>query len=345
MYYFPHSFKTNNNKTILNSNSGLYVNSGKNALKIIINQLSLPLNGYIAVPAFVCNSVIEAIDESGHKPYFLDFKDSISFWSNYDEIIKQTCQVNAILIVHLYGFYHPDTASILKFAEQNKIPVIHDVAQSYGINEDLFGKHPIVYSFGPGKSSTAALGGEIKNIDANLKYFTTPTFKTKIKSQLFYYSRFYNHPLSKISKFLNQKLANLLKENNKIYLASRFQINKINSVKYFLPEIKTERYIRYNILKEALGLNSYYKLCYDNNNGQYFKLIFKVKNEPDLFKKYLIKNNVPFYNLFSDIEKQRMSLDFPLFTENALHIFEISCERTIPIEEIERISKILVLFK
>jgi hypothetical protein len=344
MYYFPHSFKLTDNKILKPFNSGNYVNSGKSALKIAFKKLNLPINSLIAVPAFVCNSVIEAIEEVGYRPHFLDFKNENSFWANYNDVLNKNINVQAILLAHLYGFCHPNTPKITDFAKQNNIPIIHDAAQSFGIDELLFGNSPVVYSFGPGKSTSAALGGEVKNVELILADYQTPSLKHHLKARLFFYSRFHKHPYSIIATLIGNKLSGILKTESAIVKMTDFQVNKAEFVKQNIEVIRQERVERYQLLKNAINLNKQFSLCYDDDIGQYFKLVFTVNKQFDVFKSYLIKHQIPFYNLYTDIFKNRNLNTDSLFAKQGPSIFEISCEKSIPLCEFERIAKLLIAY-
>ncbi|MBK6836139.1 MAG: DegT/DnrJ/EryC1/StrS family aminotransferase [Bacteroidetes bacterium] len=66
----------------------------------------------------------------------MDLKAEGTFWSVYDEEILRKEDVKAIIITHLYGFLHPNTNNIIEICQRNSIKLIHDAAQSFGIDEN-----------------------------------------------------------------------------------------------------------------------------------------------------------------------------------------------------------------
>ena len=123
---------------------------------------------------------------------------------------------------------------------------------------------------------------------------------------------------------------------------TNFQIKKAELVKQNIDSLKQERIQRYQLLKNAITINNQFSLCFDDDNGQYFKIVFNVHKQPDVFKLYLLKHQIPYYNLHADIFKNRDLAETPLFTKYAPSIFEISCERSITLVECERIVKLLI---
>src|ERR1700751_2805109 len=149
------------------------VNSGTNALRLLLRSFNLSVNDKVAIPAFVCDSVKYAVEQEKLTPVLFDLKPDNSFWTFYDlEYIKLE-NIKTVVLVHLYGFIHPDTKEIVEFCKNNNIKLIHDSAQSYGIDEKFLNEGDgIVYSFGPGKSTTAAGGAWIKILEENKNIFS-----------------------------------------------------------------------------------------------------------------------------------------------------------------------------
>src|SRR3990167_9229671 len=136
------------------------VDSGTGALRLLLRNLNLSKGAKVAIPAFVCDSVSRAVILEGLVPVFFDLIDA-TFWTDYEEKKIKDENIKAVIVVHLYGFIHPASERITRFCRDSQIKLIHDAAQSFGINESLLAadNNGVFYSFGPGKSSTACCGG------------------------------------------------------------------------------------------------------------------------------------------------------------------------------------------
>ncbi|HXB39767.1 MAG TPA: DegT/DnrJ/EryC1/StrS family aminotransferase [Bacteroidia bacterium] len=320
------------------------VNSGKNALRLALRNLQLPSQSKVAIPAYTCIAVNEAVREENLEPVLFDMHSATSYWTNYDseKLLKEN--IKAIVLVHLYGFIHPDTEVLTNFCLANNIKLVHDAAQSYGINENILMKgNGIIYSFGPGKSLTAAGGGWIKGItnefySKNVK-FNSSSLLSNIYSELFLKTRIYGYTFifsDKIKSFINARLKYSTKE---ITSMSNFA-KQVNSYSLLIQnDMASARKRNYSTLKEAVSTNKKIKIPYDDNKGQYFKLIPFVENDVEDFKNYLLKNNIPHFALFKPEYTKNSSL--ANFQKNGHNFIDISCEASIPPEEINRIADLL----
>ncbi|HTA62761.1 MAG TPA: DegT/DnrJ/EryC1/StrS family aminotransferase [Bacteroidia bacterium] len=343
-YYFPSFIQNPNIKQEILPQLEVTVNSGTNALRLLLRSFNLTANDKVAVPSFVCNSVKQAVEQEKLAPALFDLKPDNSFWTSYNFDRIKTENIKVIILVHLYGFIHPDTNEIINYCETNKIKLIHDAAQSYGIDEQFILRGDgIVYSFGPGKSTTAAGGAWIKNFGGNKSFFTfnKPTLLSfqNTKGRLFLKSRIFGYQFNQYEKLLNVIVNKI--HSTSIFRMSDFQLKMASYSISNLKEVIPFRKKRYNILKTATVKNSLLKIAYEDNNGLYFKIIFFVENEVDKFKAFLNQNDVPFFTLFNETEK----IGLENFDKNATKFIEISCETSIPENEIERIVGLLNSYK
>jgi dTDP-4-amino-4,6-dideoxygalactose transaminase len=321
------------------------VNSGTNALRLLLRNFNLSANDKIAIPAFVCDSVRYAVEQEKLTPILFDLKPDNSFWTSYDIDLMKSENIKAVILVHLYGFIHPDTKEIVDFCESNNIKLIHDAAQSYGIDEKKLNKgNGIVYSFGPGKSTTAAGGAWIKTFEENESFFTLnkPTLFSfqNAKAKLFLKTRIFGYKLSKYDNFLNKILSKT--HSNVIFSMSSFQLKMASYSVSKLSEISPFRQKRYLIIKEAALKTSLLTIVNSDTEGLNFKIIFFIKNEVNKFKKYLELNSVPYFTLFNEIQEND---ELTNFKKNAQKFVEISCEASIPESEIKRIANLISNFK
>src|ERR1700757_237349 len=321
------------------------VNSGTNALRLLLRSFNLSVNDKIAIPAFVCDSVKYAVEQEKFTPILFDLKPDNSFWTSYDMDLIKSSNIKVVILVHLYGFIHPDTKEIVDFCESNNIKLIHDAAQSYGVDEKKLNKGgAIIYSFGPGKSTTAAGGAWIKTFEENESFFTLskPTLFSfqNAKAKLFLKTRIFGYKLSKYDNLLNKILNKT--HSNVIFSMSSFQLKMASYSISRLSEITPFRQKRYLIIKEAALKNPLLTIVNSDAGGLNFKIILFIKNDVNKFKNYLEINSVPYFTLFDKIQKNDELVNF---RKNAQKLVEISCEASIPESEVERIANLISDFK
>jgi len=342
-YYFPSILPDLSLKKI---NSIIYdtVNSGENGIRLLLRQLNLPAKSKVAVPIFVCDSLKNAILKENLLPFYLDLKNDQTFWADY-KFVFNFSEVGAIILVHLYGFIHPDTNEIMALAKQKNIPLIHDAAQSFGIYENaLTYSNGIVYSFGPGKSSTAAGGAIIKSIEKDFyksNCRATNNFLQTLKAKFFLKSRIYNYHFSIIDK-ITYRFINKIKYKDEIAGMTTFQKMAASNAIILVDESKQTRRNNYQIIKNSIENNVQLSIAFDDNKGLYFKIILRVENKVTLFKKYLEQNLIPYFNLYNSLVIDKIIFNlYPQFSKNASSFIEISTEASIPTKEIERIAFVL----
>ncbi|HXU27334.1 MAG TPA: DegT/DnrJ/EryC1/StrS family aminotransferase, partial [Bacteroidia bacterium] len=136
-YYFPSFIQKINFEQEISPQLKITVNSGTNAIRLLLRSFNLVSNDKVAIPAFVCDSVKYAVEQEKLTPIQFDLKTENSFWTSYDLNRIKTENIKVVILVHLYGFVHPDTLEIVDFCERNNIKIIHDAAQSYGIDEQF----------------------------------------------------------------------------------------------------------------------------------------------------------------------------------------------------------------
>lgn len=340
-YYFPTFITSVKVKAPALKDFIYTVNSGKNALRLGLRNLGLPAGSKIAIPAFTCVAVSEAVKEEGLKPVTFDIYPDGNYWTNYSADRILTEGIKGIVLVHLYGFIHPDTGSLSDFCIKDNIKLIHDAAQSYGIDENLLLQgNGIVYSFGPGKSLTAAGGGWIKGINSDFYNKNCQQTESTAVARQFLKSRIYGYHYTlwdKISALFGRK------KNEQISRMSEFA-KQVNAYAISTQqEITPARKSNYGILKKAIEQNALFSIPYDDQKGQYFKMILLVKENPASFKKYLLENKVPFFSFPDRLMAQESK--HPNLKKYAEGFIELSTEACLPKEEMERIAVILKNYK
>jgi dTDP-4-amino-4,6-dideoxygalactose transaminase len=338
-YYFPGFVDTLKAYAEPTPELRFVVNSGQNGLRLLIRNLSLEQKSKIAVPAFVCSATTEAVKKEGFQPVPFDLYPK-SYWTRYDEKFILDNNIRAIVLVHLYGFQHPDTVQLTDFCLSNKISLIHDAAQTYGLDEHLLLRgNGVVYSFGPGKTLTGAGGGWVKGIDEKFYNANCSKPASDSISKQFLASRIYGYRprlFGKIrSKFFSPALSDRILKMSKYALGvNAYVLSKLTSVK-----IKRKK--NYDILRTVLWDSKKLSIPYDDGKGQYFKLVLAVNSDPDTFKRHLDKNTVPYF-CQGDSLPELLSLEN--YTKWRKHFVEISTEASLPLKEIERVAGVLKSF-
>jgi dTDP-4-amino-4,6-dideoxygalactose transaminase len=345
-YYFPTAIDSLQFNQDISPELKFNVNSGANAIRTLLRSFNLPIKSRVAIPAFVCSSVKQAVEAENLTPILFDLKPEDTFWTSYDFNLVSELKIKAIILVHLYGFVHPDAEDIANFCEGNNIKLIHDAAQSYGINEQYLMKGDgIVYSSGPGKSTAAAGGAWIKNhhIRTLFQVNKSPLLHFQnLRARLFLKSRMYGYCLNNYEKALRLILNKIYVNQTGIYTMSSFQLKMTSYLISNLSIISILRNERYFLLEEAIKNNPFFKIICKDSNGLNFKIVFFVLEDIDRFKLFLTQNKIPYFSLITSVEKNHTLFNFK---NNASRILEISCESSIPKEEIKRISSILQSYK
>lgn len=352
-YYFPGLFSdtvfSEIEKKTVQFPFEYHLNSGENALRLLLRSFQLKPKAKVAIPAFVCSSVKNAVIREGLTPVLFDLKNDDTFWTAYDlDKIKST-QIKVVLLVHLYGFIHPDTATVVEFCRKNDIKLIQDAAQSYGIDKHKISGAPVVYSFGPGKSTTAGGGAIVVGFedakryrDAIKQYSVFQERIVKIASKFFLRSRIYGHSIgfmdSLLKRMIEKIYTKVISPNSLYPMVPLQQVLAVEAMNLIVQK-KVDRGLRHQLLKDSLKNSSHLLLAYDDMEGMYFKFVLFVKGDVDAFQNYLSKKEVPFFRLFENTWTAEEGN--PFFKTTANRFFEISCEASIPLEEMNRVANVL----
>lgn len=340
-YFFPGPIaKTNFVKVNINKEL-LYYNSGETCIYLLLKSFNLKKEELVMVPAFVCDSVKNAIYNAGLKPYYIDLISDSSFWSDYNIKLIAKNNIKVILLTHLFGEIHPQNKNIIKFSKNNKVYLIHDACQSYGINEKILKNGSIIYSFGAGKSTTAAGGGAIKLNGENIinNSPNNPLFLSKIRTKIFFKKRVFNSKITFTDRLLWQILIRIKPRN--ISTMTKFQIQCANYIMSKINNIELPRKQKFNLLDDYLQSSSKIIVLNDLKYGIFYKMVLFVK-DGDKFSEYLHKNSIPFYRMSIDLKVDCNQFGkLKNFIKSSNNIFQISTEHVLPDQEIKRIGELL----
>jgi dTDP-4-amino-4,6-dideoxygalactose transaminase len=344
-YFFPSPITTLDIPPVQGIEPPFTVNSGENALRLLLRSFKLNPGSKVAIPQFVCDAVSNAVFNEGLNPLALDTYPN-AYWTNYDKTILDKEKPLALVLVHLYGFLHPDTYTIIEYCKANNIKLIHDLAQSFGVDESSLTYGSIFYSFGPGKSTTAAGGGIIKEIDTSSykANISKPNKWVDKKAKIFLETRIYGYELN-TSDRLKDTIAAKLSNGNQINAMSPFQRLAAQYAMQLVNNVQAERNKRHTLLIEAIKGSPALSVPYDTPNGLHFKIILQVKDNVGRFEHYLADNKVPYFCLFNAEETKDAPKELENFRNTGYTFVEISTEASIPMHEIERVAGILKNYK
>ncbi|HXC06202.1 MAG TPA: DegT/DnrJ/EryC1/StrS family aminotransferase [Bacteroidia bacterium] len=277
------------------------VNSGKNAIRLLLRSYGLAKGSTVALPAYVCDSLKEAVLQEGFTPLYLDLKTDGTYWTDYNHPEINQHKVPAVILVHLYGFIHPDTEQIMEVCRKNKLFLLHDAAQSYGIDEfKLTYTSGLVYSFGPGKSSTAAGGAVVKGLDPEFykKHVSAPPFYAlqNLRSKQFLKSRVATHRSTSRDKVINRFLPRI-PEDKGIRTMCSLQIRAATAAMELVHKLRNTRKSNYQMLVQALARHPLLKIAYDDGDGLYFKMVLSVEGGAGKFKTYLQEHHISCFSV------------------------------------------------
>lgn len=146
--------------------------SGRSAIVLALKAIGVEKGDRVAVQAYTCMVVANAIHAVGAKPVFIDV-DNHGNMSSLDLKQKIDSQVRAIIIQHTFGI-PADLNRILAVANERGIRTIEDCAHALGGEKDgkqlgTFGDIGI-FSFGSDKVISTSRGGAITTSSKELAH-------------------------------------------------------------------------------------------------------------------------------------------------------------------------------
>ena len=307
------------------------VNSGTDALILILKALNISHLDEVIVPAHTYASTAFACSIVGAKPIFVDVNID-DFNINIPEVRKKISnKTKAIIAVHIYG-QMADVRELSKICKKNKIYLIEDAAQAHGAR--IYNKNIGHYSdatalsFYPGKNLGAyGDGGAI--ITNNVKIFNKIKILRNIGSKEKYIHNVIgiNSRLDEIQAIvLNNKLR-LLKQNNlKRNLISQFYNNHISNRFIIKPNNLKSRYHVYHLY-----------------------VLRVIRNQRSKFINYLNKNGVEtiihYPILIANQKPYASKANFPIANSIVKEIVSIPNYPYLKINELKKIVKVINNFK
>ena len=130
-------------------------NHSRSGIMIALEASDLPKDAGVGVMVYNCHTVMNAVEQAGCKPVFIDVTDELKL--DLEDLARKVNELSAIVVTHLFGVVN-DVKSI-KEAYPNLI-IIEDCAHAYGI-EELHGAFA-TFSIGQGKLPSIGDGGILK---------------------------------------------------------------------------------------------------------------------------------------------------------------------------------------
>lgn len=263
------SFIKANNEYSPRNNEFLF-NHNRSAILFILNLLNIK-GGNVAVMAYNCHTVMNAIYQAGCHSIFIDVDNSLKMDTDDLQRKAQEQRIDAVIVTHLFGI--PNEIDAIR--NIINVPIIEDCAHAYlspgcGNNGDF-----AIYSLGQGKFPSIGDGGIcVINNEKYLEHFKNSY------SQVPQYSKG-----EKFSLFCRMTVKHLCYRPWIYFIMRNFKENKTEKV---IKDIKIRRMEK--------GISTLFNLCQPeiekNKAHQQYNTDVLINALPDLNVRPLISPNV-----------------------------------------------------
>ena len=103
---------------------------GREALLSALLGLGLIKGDSIAVPAYMCSSTIQPLEDYGFRLIFIDVDDQLDLPVDNIQTVAAKTKINALLLVHYFGFLQ-NTAEIISVCQSLNIKLVEDFSHSF----------------------------------------------------------------------------------------------------------------------------------------------------------------------------------------------------------------------
>ena len=139
-------------KPYLPQQNEFLLNHARSGIVLALRALELPVGSKVGMMVYNCHTVMNAVQESGCVPVFIDINDNLTIDS--DDLKRKGGGLRALVVTHLFGIEN-DVAAIRRLYPD--LPIIEDCAHAFG-KEHAEGDFA-VYSIGQGKLPSVGDGG------------------------------------------------------------------------------------------------------------------------------------------------------------------------------------------
>lgn len=150
-----------------NKEYGIFTYFGEMAIEVALNNISVENKGVI-IPNNICYRVLLSVLRCKGIPIFIQPKNFTLSKDDIKETIKKYNNISAIIVAHQYGI-KSNIRAIREEINNDKIKIIEDIAQGWGIKD--IGKYSdyVVTSFGITKPLSLGIGGAVFSNSENIK--------------------------------------------------------------------------------------------------------------------------------------------------------------------------------
>lgn len=150
-----------------NKEYGIFTYSGEMAIEVALNNISVENKGVI-IPNNICYRVLLSVLRCKGIPIFIQPQNFTLSKDDIKETTKKYNNISAIIIAHQYGI-KSNIRAIREEINNDKIKIIEDIAQGWGIKD--IGKYSdyVVTSFGITKPLSLGIGGAVFSNSENIK--------------------------------------------------------------------------------------------------------------------------------------------------------------------------------
>jgi len=103
---------------------------GREALLSALLGLGLIKGDSIAVPAYMCSSTIQPLEDYGFRLIFIDVDDQLNLPVDNIQTVSAKTKINALLLVHYFGFLQ-NSAEIISVCRFLNIKLVEDFSHSF----------------------------------------------------------------------------------------------------------------------------------------------------------------------------------------------------------------------
>lgn len=167
---FKHLFKNKNEPIIYPWKDAVFFKNGTQALISVLRLLDLPTGSKVAIPAYICKSIPNALRSHGFEPCFFDVPLDLKISSEYLEKTFINEEISAFLLVDFFGFLSQENIETSQDLYRKGYKVIIDRCHS-GITKrdykkDLTKTSAIIFSLRKTFNSIDG-GAYLTNTDTN----------------------------------------------------------------------------------------------------------------------------------------------------------------------------------
>ena len=108
-----------------------FYRNGRSALVAALKNNGVKAGDSIVVPALFCSSGLEVVFENGFKCVFMDITDSYTLDASQLKKIIDDENIQAIILVHYFGFCSKNRSTILHVAKTKNVTLIEDFCHSF----------------------------------------------------------------------------------------------------------------------------------------------------------------------------------------------------------------------